>query len=324
MAVDISIIVPVYRSANILADLHERVVSVMESEGNSFELVLVDDCSPDNSWAVISQLAQEDARVTGIQLMRNYGQACATLAGLQAAHGDVIVTMDDDLQNPPEEIAKLLSQLENDASCDVAIGVPRTKQHARWRNWASRMVDELTSKVFATQQRVTMTSFRAMRREVVEPLFDLNTSEPAPGTQLFGITQRMTSIPVKHDPRHLGSSGYNLRKMLRLTSAKFLGYTAFPLRALALIGFFGVIVSILLALVFLVRYLTGSVAVPGWTTIVLLVVFTSGFNFLALGIIGEYLFQIFKSARRLPPYVVRQTTNPALTTEGGTGAVISK
>jgi hypothetical protein len=237
--------------------------------------------------------------------MRNYGQANATMAGLEASRGDLLVTMDDDLQNPPEEIAKLVAAFDRDPDLDVVIGAPRKKQHAAWRNAVSNILNAVSSYIFTGGRSFKLTSFRLMRREVAEPLLSLNMPTPAPGAQLYTVTRRIRNVEVDHDSRVEGRSGYTLTKMINLTVSKLLGFTTFPLRFLTVLGIAGVGTSVVLGVVYLMRYLTGAIKVPGWTTLVLLQVFLAGFMFLAIGIIGEYLQQILLSVRRMPTYLVR-------------------
>jgi dolichol-phosphate mannosyltransferase/undecaprenyl-phosphate 4-deoxy-4-formamido-L-arabinose transferase len=300
-----SIVIPVYNAAPTLVELHERLISVMESLGRPFEVVMVDDGSRDDSWRVICTLARSDPRVRGLQLMRNYGQANATMAGLEASRGDLLVTMDDDLQNPPEEIAKLVAAFDLDPNLDVLIGAPRKKQHAAWRNAASNALNSVSSYIFTSDRSFKLTSFRLMRREVAEPLFSLNIPTPAPGAQLHTVTGRIRNVEVDHDSRPEGRSGYTLTKMVNLTVSKLLGFTTFPLRFLTFLGITGVGTSMILGVVYLWRYLAGVIQVPGWTTLVLLQIFVAGFIFLAFGIVGEYLQQILLSVRRMPAYLIR-------------------
>lgn len=300
-----SIVVPVYRGARSIAALHERVAAVMSGLEGGWELIFVDDGSPDDSWQVIRGLVAKDARVQGLQLMRNFGQASATVAGLAATQGELITTLDDDLQNPPEEIPRLIAALEAAEGLDVVIGAPLAKRHASWRNLASGIINRINNRIFEREASFRLTSFVVMHRRVVDPLLAMNLPNPATGALISTFTRGIVNITVAHAERAEGRSGYTLGKMFRLTLDRLLGFSTLPLRALATTGLIGVCASVVLALWYLVQFLRGSTEVPGWTTQVLLLVGLSGFNFLAFGIIGEYLQQILLSVRQTPAFLVR-------------------
>ncbi len=303
-AVRFSIVVPVFRGATTLETLHGRLVAVMKELGESFEIVLVDDASGDDSWTVIGALADCDRRVRGLQLMRNSGQANATMAGLAEAQGELLITLDDDLQHPPEEIPKLLAALAQDPDLDMIIGAPLEKKHAWWRNLASDLLNWLSRRMFGNESSFKLTTFRLLRRRAVEPLLAMNLPDAAPGALLQQITCRTASVTVDHASRDEGRSGYTLAKMVNLAVHKFLGFSTFPLRALAAAGIAGVGLSLIVGVFYLTRFFSGKIGVPGFTTLILLLIFISGLNFLTLGIFGEYLQQILLTVRRTPPFVV--------------------
>ena len=305
-AIQWSVVVPVYHGARTLEALHERLTRVMEELGEGFELIFVDDGSGDDSWKVIRTLAERDRRLRGILLMRNYGQANASMAGMAEASGDFVITLDDDLQHPPEEIPKLIEVLAEDPKLDMVIGVPREKHHPLWRNLASGLLNWVSRRMFGKSRSFKLTTFRLMRRQALEPQFGMNLPNPTPGAQLQTITRRTASVTVDHAPRNEGRSGYTLAKMVNKTVYKILGFSTLPLRFLALTGIAGVGLSLALGIFYLAKYLSGRIGVPGFTTLLLVLIFLSGFNFLAFGIFGEYLQQILLSVRRTPPYLVRE------------------
>ena len=305
---DFSVIVPVFNSSHTIAQLCKRLVDVFVQLDRNFEIILVDDSSNDNSWQVIKELASTNSNIHGYRLMRNFGQPRATMAGLQAATGKFMITIDDDLQNPPEEILKMVNIIEKDPNIDVVIGVPIKKAHAMWRNWSSNVINYLSNKMFSKTKSFKLTSFRLMKREVVVPLLELNISTPAPGALLNTITPRMVNIGVEHVHRKRGKSGYTFTKLLNLMIDKFLGFSTFPLRLLAVTGLLGVFFSIALGTFFLIRYIYGDIKVPGWTSLIIVLIASSGFNFLALGIIGEYLQQILLSVRNTQTFIIREKT----------------
>lgn len=304
--IDLSIVVPVYNSEQTLPRLYERIVRVMEGLGTRFEIVFVEDCGTDRSWQVLREIAGRDERVRAIQLLRNYGQASATMCGLRYSVGRIGVTIDDDLQNPPEEIPALVRMLDNNPDLDVVIGIPREKQHAFWRNLGSETVNWINSLAIKKERSLKLSGFRAMRRIVVERLVELNVPQPAIGVLLCSITPRIANTTVRHEPRSTGRSGYSLAKILGLTLSNFLTFSDFPLRFLAMVGLVGIIASLAFGIILLVRFIMGGIGVPGWTTLALLLIAMSGFSFFAFGLVGEYLLRILQSAQDMPQYVIRQ------------------
>jgi glycosyltransferase involved in cell wall biosynthesis len=301
-----SVVVPVYNSEPTLPLLYDRLVNVMESLGETFEIVFVEDCGTDGSWKTLHALAEKDERVWAIQLLRNFGQAGATMCGLGYSRGQFVITMDDDLQNPPEEIPMLIETLNSDPELDVAIGIPDEKKHALWRRFGSEFVNAMNSLSLKKPRSLRFSGFRVMRRLVVDQLVERNVPKPALGALLYSTTPRIANVIVRHEPRTAGRSGYTLPKIFSLTLSNFLAFSDFPLRFMALVGAVGIIVSLAVGIRIVVRYLQVGIAVPGWMTLALLLVGISGFNFFAFGLIGEYLLRVLQSVQHTPQYVVRQ------------------
>lgn len=303
-----SVVVPVYNAVDTLHELYERICATLEARGESFELILVHDCGTDGSWQVASALARQDSRVVAIELMRNYGQSAATMCGLSHARGDLVITLDDDLQNPPEEIDVLIRAIDERPDLDAIFGAPAEKRHAAWRRIGSWALNRLSSRhIFSTGDRdLELTSFRIMRRPVVESLLSVSTPRPALGAMLCTITPRIANVRVRHEPRLRGSGGYTFAKLLGVSIDKTLSFSTLPLRTLAVLGLMGIIGSVILGVVYLGRYLTGGVGVPGWTTQVLLSIGIAGFNFLAFGLVGEYLLRILQTVQEMPQFRIRE------------------
>ena len=239
--------------------------------------------------------------------MRNYGQANATMCGLKYAKGEFIITIDDDLQNPPEEIPVLIESIENDPQLDVLYGTPTEKRHASMAQIGSNLLNWISSRIFTRGKSIKLTSFRIMRRNVVDYLLTIDTPHPAPGALLFTITPRIKNVTVRHEPRTVGKSGYTLSKIYRLTLSKFLSFSTLPLRFLAISGVLGIFFSFILGLSYFIKYLFGGIKMPGFTTLVLLLIAISGFNFFAFGIVGEYLIRILQAVYGTPQYQVRHS-----------------
>ena len=317
LAPDYSIVVPVFNSEETLRSLHERIAAVMERRGASFETVLVHDGGTVESWAIAAALGRDDDRVLAIQLMRNYGQSAATMCGLGYSRGRFVITIDDDLQNPPEEIDVLIDALEQRPDLDAVFGEPIEKHHAMHRRLGSWALNKLSAgPILGTGNPISkLTSFRIMRRSIVESLLAVRTPRPAPGAMLCAITQRIANVPVRHEARSRGRGGYTLGKLLAMTIDKTLSFSTLPLRTLATLGVLGIVASLVLGGIYLARYLVGGVGVPGWTTTVLLMIGIGGFNFFAFGVVGEYLLRILQTVQGNPQYLVRERVGDVLVGE---------
>lgn len=314
---DYSIVIPVYRSALILPELFERLTAVMLRLEQSYEIIFVEDCGPDNSWHVLQELASKEPAVTAIQLMRNSGQSNATLCGLANARGRIIITMDDDLQHPPEEIPALIKALRT--TVDVVMGVPKEKKHNWFRRLGSNVMHNINCYLLGKDQKLHFTSFRLMRRAVVDGLLSMRTLSPALGPMINSVTRRIVNATVQHAPRKEGVSGYTFSRLFSQTMSNLIGYSMLPLRLLAIIGGGGIILSIGFAIALVAHYLGGGV-VPGWTSTALLLVMLSGFNFFAFAILGEYVLRILQRVNATPQYFIRARLTSAKK-EGGLHAV---
>lgn len=308
-----SVVIPVYHSARILPELYQRLTAVMQGLEESYEIIFVDDCGRDNSWQVLQELATQDTAVTAIQLMRNSGQSNATLCGLAHARGRIAITLDDDLQHPPEEIPALVKALGADV--DVVMGAPKEKKHNWFRRLGSNVMHNINCYLLGKDRSLRFTSFRLMRRPVVDSLLTMRTLSPALGPMINSVTLRIVNTTVQHAPRKEGVSGYTFSRLFAQTMSNLIGYSMLPLRLLAIIGGGGIILSIGLAAVLVVHYLQGGV-VPGWTSTALLLVMLSGFNFFAFSILGEYVLRILQRVNATPQYFVRARLTSVKNEEG--------
>ena len=299
-----SIVIPVFGSARILPTLHQRLTDMMRSLAAPYEIIFVEDCGPDEAWQVLERLAAEDPAVFAVQLMRNSGQSSASLCGMANSRGEIIITMDDDLQHPPEEIPALLAALG--PGVDVVMGAPRRKKHHWFRRLGSKLLHRANCYLLGKDPSLRFTSFRLLRRPVVDGLLTLRTLSPALGPMINSVTHRIVNVTVEHAPRLEGHSTYTWRRLFTQTMGNLVGYSMLPLRLLAVIGLAGIVLSLVFAAVLLIRYWLGGINVPGWTTIALLLVLISGFNFFAFAILGEYVLRILQRVNATPQYLVRR------------------
>ncbi len=285
----ISVVVPVYRSAALLPHLAQRLKAVLEAQGRPWEIIMVDDASPDGSYAVMRELRAQDARVRIVQLARNQGQQHATLCGLNYARGDEVVTIDDDLQNPPEEIAPLLARLREGHA--AVIGRIIDKRHGWWRNAGSRVHQALAERIIGKPRGLYLSSFRALSRAAVERLVRYKGAHPHISALLLKSVPAaaVVNLDVRHDARRIGTSSYSLRKLVKTASFLLINHSYIPLRFMVAWGFFLSALSLLFAAWVVVRVLFFADSVQGWPSLAVLVAFLSGNILMALGVVGEYL-----------------------------------
>ena len=303
----VSVVVPVYNGSRSLPELVRQLAEVLAATDGGFEVVLVDDCSPDESWRVIRELCGQYPQLRGFQLMHNEGQATATLCGLARARGRIVVTMDDDLQHRPDQLPRLLETLDAHPELDAVLGHFEEKRHAWYRNVGSALVRRINAAAFHLPPGMRKTgSFRALRRPVVDAIVRQRSMNPSIAVLLFGTTTRVASIPIEHGLRHAGRSNYSFAKQLRLALDNICTATVMPLRVVSAIGLATCLLSLGLVVFYLVRYLMGAIGVAGWATVVLLQTFFSGVILLSLGIFGEYMVRVLREVRQRPMYVVRE------------------
>ena len=302
---DISVVIPVYNGQDTIVELVERLGKVLPAVSHAYEVVLVCDGSPDGSWKVIEGLAERFPWVLGIELMRNYGQHNALLCGVRAARYEVIVTLDDDLQHPPEEIPLLLARLEE--GYDVVFGVPRKLPHSWWRNMTSVITKKMVGYVMGHQSIRDISSYRAFRSHIRSAFADYRGPDLLLDVLLTWGTNRFGTVAVDENPRMVGASNYDLRKLIKMGMTLLTGYTTLPLRFASIVGFVFTALGMIMLVYLLVTYFAlGSI--PGFSFLASTVIIFSGVQLFALGIIGEYLARIFDRSYGRPTYQVLKTT----------------
>ena len=308
LPVDLSIVIPVYRSAATLRLLVERIRRVMDDQRLEYEVILVDDGSPDASWQVIAELHREDPQhITGVQLMRNYGQHNALMCGLRHSQGRYIATMDDDLQNPPEELPRLYQHLQK-ADLDLVYGSYADKKHVAWRNLGSWIVNTFYGLTFRTG--VTVTSFRMFTRPLAQSVFTYGLNFTFLDGLLAWNTQRIGEVPVEHHPRRVGRSGYSLGRLVVLALNLVTNFSLLPLQAFSLAGLVLSGIGMLGGLYYLVLHLLAAIEVPGYASIIVALLTLGGFQLLGLGVLGEYIGRVHLNVNHKPQYTERLILSP--------------
>ena len=309
MTPSLSLVIPVYRSRATLPKLYERLVEMLQDIGAPFEIVLVEDCGGDGSWDVIKQLAAGDARVRGIKLSRNYGQHNALLCGIRAARHDVIVTMDDDLQHPPDQIGLLLAELGK--GYDVVYGVPQVEQHGVLRDFASKLTKLALQSAVGAENARNVSAFRAFRTKLRQAFKDFQNPFVSIDVLLSWATNSFGAVKVRHEPRRDGVSNYTVGKLINHAFNLLTGFSTAPLRLVSIIGFLFTLFGLAVLARVLVVYLFYGSPVQGFVFLATMIITFSGVQLFTLGIFGEYLARIFGRTMDRPAYVMSETTENA-------------
>ena len=303
----ISAVIPVYRSVSTLPSLISRLTVTLDSIAPAHEIILVDDASPDESWQVICGASSDDPRIRGVRLMRNFGQHNALLVGIRKARHELVVTLDDDLQNPPEEIGRILARLTDDV--DVVYGTPELEQHGLWRHLASRVTKYALKSAMDVEAARNVSSFRVFRTDLRRAFDRYQSPHLAIDVLLTWATSRFASVTVRQDPRPAGRSGYTLHRLTQHALNMMTGFSTRPLRLASMVGFAFTLFGAVVCAYVVLRYLVAGTTVPGFTFLAAIVSIFSGVQLLILGIMGEYLARMHFRLMERPAYVVAETTD---------------
>ncbi|WP_275099271.1 glycosyltransferase family 2 protein [Sedimenticola hydrogenitrophicus] len=304
----LSIVVPVYRSAAILSLLVETIQQEMRAANllDSFELLLVNDASPDNSWQVIRKLATQYPFVKGISLRRNFGQHNATMAGMNHAIGDIVVIMDDDLQHPPEAIIRMIGAINE--GYDVCYTHYLNRQHATWKKLGSRFNDLVATRLLGKPKGLYLSSFKAIRKKVVEEVIKYNGPYAYLDGLILDVTQSITTINIEHEARHEGEGNYNLRRSLSLWLKMATSFSVFPLRMASFMGFILAGFSMMMIGYVAVQKMLHPEISAGWTSLIATILLIGGIQTLCIGMVGEYLGRTYLKLNGKPQFVVASRT----------------
>lgn len=296
-----SIVIPVYRSTTSLDVITEEIIELEKHINKRFEIIFVND-SPDFAETVnkleIIENKYEGVRV--ITLRKNVGQHIALLVGLRHARGEYLITMDDDLQHPVNELPKLLQAIQDIKKPDAVFAVPgyANKKHSLWRNAGSYLLNKVDSFFLKKPKNLKKSPFRIMRKEIKDVIVKNHNAMPSVSSLLINATGDIINIKVEHNQRAFGKSHYTFTKLISLTLNNIIHYSSLPLRILGIIGMFGFIFSFVFILFTLVQRLFLGISFPGYASTVILISFFGGLNLLAIGIIGEYLIRIIKEQQK--------------------------
>lgn len=301
----LSVVVPIYNDEEVIAELLRRLTAVLETIVKDYEIILVDDGSRDHSWEIMQAERAQREHLIIARLSRNFGQQNAISAGLSLTHNDLIVLMDSDLQDRPEDIPTLIDALLAAPQATMAIAQWEARKDHFMKKAVSRLFQRVSNRITDIHQMPRLGIFRVMKKSVVDELRNFPERTATAVSLLYFIGSKYVAVPLKRDARFAGKSGYNLRKMLALTFARIFSFSMFPIRMVTYLGAMLCIGSMLAACALIVYKLVGNV-VTGWTSMMVLILFLFGLNFAFLGILGEYIGRIFLETKQRPNYIIEQ------------------
>lgn len=299
----ISVVVPIYNDEEVIAELHRRLRPVLEEITADYELILVDDGSRDHSWQKMLEVRRENEHVRAVRLSRNFGQQSAIAAGLSLTSKELIVLMDSDLQDRPEDIPVLIDALLPDKQATMAIAQWEERKDSRMKLAVSHLFQRVSNSITEIHTMPRLGIFRVMKKSVVDELKKFPEKTATTVSLLYYIGSKYVAVPLKRDARFAGKSGYNLRKMLALTFARIFSFSMFPIRIVTYLGALLCVGSMIAALALVIYKLVGNV-VAGWTSMMVLMLFLFGLNFAFLGVLGEYVGRIFLETKQRPKFMI--------------------
>jgi undecaprenyl-phosphate 4-deoxy-4-formamido-L-arabinose transferase len=301
--VELSICVPVYKSENIM----EKFVQVILEEINfveSFELILVNDGSPDGSWEKIVELKKKYSFIKGVNLIRNFSQHNAIMAGLNEATGEIIITMDDDLQHNPADIKHIYSKIK-DENFDVCYTRFTNREHEKWKQAGSKFNDMIANILIKKPKDLYLSPFRGMSKMVKDQLVKYDGPYPYVDGLILSITRNITVLDVKHNKRFEGTGNYNLRKSVSLWTKMATGFSITPLRFATYFGIVTAFFSFLLLFFYIFQKLIYNSMPDGWTSIIVLILFFGGVQLISIGLIGEYVGRTYLNINKKAQFIIR-------------------
>ena len=298
----ISVVIPVYNSAETLPELNNRLKRVIENlVGPQNEIIYVNDGSIDSSWSCLKEIAAKNENVLAINLTRNFGQHNAIMCGFAQARGRFVVTIDDDLQIPPEEIPKIFEHIQS--GYDVVYGVYGQKQHTAFRNFSSRLIQYAYRRTF--DLNIGITSFRIIRQEIVQFMLGYEKSFTYIDGLLAWFTQNIGNVSVDHQKRKVGTSGYSLKNLIILALNMMTNFSIIPLQLASLSGFVFSLVGFFLGGYFLLKKIFWGIPVSGFSSLIVAITMFSGVQLLTIGILGEYIGRIHINVSKRPQYAIK-------------------
>lgn len=303
----ISVVIPCYGSEKTIRSVVDEVVkTLLQRKEIEYEVILVNDCSPDNVWEEINLISRSNCNIKGISFAKNFGQHSALMAGYRKSTGDIIVSMDDDGQTPASEIFKLIDRVNEGA--DVVYATYNHKKHSAFRNWGSKVNGKMCERLLGKPKGLMVTSYFAMKRFVADEICKYHNSYTYVIGLIFRTTKNIDTVPVSHRERIQGESGYSIKKLLSLWLNGFTAFSVKPLRIASLFGMLFAIVGFWFLVYIVINKIISPFVPIGWTSIVATILLVGGIILFTLGIIGEYLGRVYICLNQAPQYVVSEET----------------
>jgi len=303
-SLQVSVVIPVFNEELVLHEFYPRLKKEAESWGKSYELLFVDDGSTDNSFELICKWKKIDSNIRVIKFTRNFGQQAAVLAGFRQSRGDIVVQIDSDLQNPPEEIKRLLGAFTDEV--DLVVTIPRKRRDSALRILGSKVLHFLAQALFGNRFKLNLSSFRAMRRSVIEKIDQCQDRSRYMAVLMSWMAVPTVHVEVDHHLRKMGQTKYGVLPLLRLTWDLITGYSNFPLRLVTYLGLLGAGVGFAIMMFLLYQRLVAGILIEGFVVLSAVFSFFAGVQLLSIGFLGEYLGRVHLKIQNRPEYIVHK------------------
>jgi len=303
-SLQVSVVIPVFNEELVLHEFYPRLKKEAESWGKSYELLFVDDGSSDNSFELICKWKKIDSNIRVVKFTRNFGQQAAVLAGFRESRGNIVVQIDSDLQNPPEEIKRLLGAFTDEV--DLVVTIPRQRRDSALRILGSRVLHSLAQALFGSRFKLNLSSFRAMRRSVIEKIDQCQDRSRYMAVLMSWMAVPTVHVEVDHHLRKMGQTKYGVLPLLRLTWDLITGYSNFPLRLVTYLGLLGAGVGFAIMMFLLYQRLVAGILIEGFVVLSAVFSFFAGVQLLSIGFLGEYLGRVHLKIQNRPEYIVHK------------------
>ena len=303
-SLQVSVVIPVFNEELVLHEFYPRLKKEAESWGKSYELLFVDDGSTDNSFELICKWKKIDSNIRVVKFTRNFGQQAAVLAGFRESRGNIVVQIDSDLQNPPEEIKRLLGAFTDEV--DLVVTIPRKRRDSSLRILGSKVLHSLAQALFGNRFKLNLSSFRAMRRSVIEKIDQCQDRSRYMAVLMSWMAVPTVHVEVDHHLRKMGQTKYGVLPLLRLTWDLITGYSNFPLRLVTYLGLLGAGIGFAIMMFLLYQRLVAGILIEGFVVLSAVFSFFAGVQLLSIGFLGEYLGRVHLKIQNRPEYIVHK------------------
>ena len=303
-SLQVSVVIPMFNEELVLHEFYPRLKKEAESWGKSYELLFVDDGSTDNSFELMCEWKKKDSNLRIVKFTRNFGQQAAVLAGFRQSRGNIIVQIDSDLQNPPEEINRLLGAFTDEV--DLVVTIPRKRRDSSLRVIGSKVLHYFAQKLFGNRFTLNLSSFRAMRRSVIEKIDQCQDRSRYMAVLMSWMAVPTVHVEVDHNSRKIGQTKYGVLPLLRLTWDLITGYSNFPLRVVTYLGLFGASIGFTIMIFLLYQRLVAGILIEGFVVLSAVFSFFAGIQLLSIGFLGEYLGRVHLQIQNRPDYIVHK------------------